>query len=124
MNRIKAIVKGLCSHCGEGKVYKSLWKINETCSVCGTKFEREYGYFLMSIFMGYIYGFLAILPAMIILLMIGDIPLYVYLVVAVAILLLLSPIIIRLSRMTWLHIDELLDPREDVIDWQPHVEQS
>lgn len=112
-NRLSAILRFRCSHCLEGRVFQSLFRANDTCPICGIQFEREYGYFLMSIFMGYIFSFLAILPAMLIMLLIGGFPIYLYGVVALLILLLLSPLIFRLSRVSWLHIDELLDPRAD-----------
>ena len=119
MTRLQAMREFRCSHCLQGKVFSSLWHTNETCSVCGTTFEREYGYFLMSIFMGYIWSFLVILPPMIAMLLIGGFPIYLYVIVALGVLLLFSPLIFRLSRISWLHIDELLDPREDVnADWR------
>ncbi|MCO5197763.1 MAG: DUF983 domain-containing protein [Anaerolineae bacterium] len=120
----KAVLSFRCSHCRQGKVFKSLWHTNETCPVCGIQFEREYGYFLMSIFMGYIWGFLVILPAMLTMLLIGGFPIYLFVIVAMVLLLLFSPLIFRLSRVSWLHIDELLDPREDVTEWRQIADEN
>lgn len=124
MSRGKALLQFRCSHCLQGKVFNSLWHTNEFCPVCGIQFEREHGYFLMSIFMGYIWSFFAILPFMLSMLLIGGFPIYLYVVVAIAVLLLLSPLIFRLSRVSWLHIDELLDPREDVIAWRQTADEN
>ena len=83
-------------------------KMYERCAVCGIKYEREHGYFLMAIFVGYMLNGILFAP----------IALYFYftdrleqlvipLVIAV---LLLAPLTFRYSRVVWLHIDEVLDP--------------
>lgn len=33
-----------CPRCGVGKVFKRRYTVNETCSHCGWRFEREEGY--------------------------------------------------------------------------------
>jgi uncharacterized protein (DUF983 family) len=45
----EAIRRGLkkrCPNCGQGKVFRSYFKLNESCSVCGFRFEREPGYWV------------------------------------------------------------------------------
>ena len=49
----KRALKLLCPQCGEGKLFSGLIRMNETCSHCGLKFEREPGYFLGSTYINY-----------------------------------------------------------------------
>jgi uncharacterized protein (DUF983 family) len=108
--RLKAILHARCPHCLQGKIFSSFMKMYETCPVCGIEYEREHGFFMMSIFIGYILGFIAAIPALIILLLL-DAPIYAYFVVPAIILFPLAPLIFRYSRVIWLHLDELMDPR-------------
>jgi uncharacterized protein (DUF983 family) len=108
--RLSAILHTRCPHCLEGKVFASLWKMHANCPVCGVEYEREHGYFMAAIFFGYILGFVAILPFCI-LLYLNDAPIIWYLVVCTIVLVVLSPLIFRYSRVIWMHLDELMDPR-------------
>ena len=42
-----------CPLCGVGKLFAGLIRMNERCSECGFKFEREPGYFLGSSYINY-----------------------------------------------------------------------
>lgn len=85
-------------------------KMHETCPVCGIEYEREHGFFMMSIFIGYVLGFIAAVPFLIILFLLNA-PIYAYFLVSAIILFPLAPLIFRYSRVIWLHLDELMDPR-------------
>lgn len=87
-------------------------KMNETCSVCGIKFEREDGYFMMSVFIGYVMAVVALLP-IIVYLYVNDASATWYLLVLLPTLVILSPVIFHYARVLWLHIDEVLDPRRE-----------
>ena len=42
-----AVARGLrrrCARCGQGKVFRTYFKMNDACSVCGYAFLREPGY--------------------------------------------------------------------------------
>jgi uncharacterized protein (DUF983 family) len=85
-------------------------KMHKTCPVCGIEYEREHGFFMMSIFIGYILGFIAVVPVLIVMYLM-DASILAYFVVSAVILVPLSPYIFRYSRILWLHLDEILDPR-------------
>jgi uncharacterized protein (DUF983 family) len=85
-------------------------KMHETCPVCGIEYEREHGFFMMSIFIGYILGFIAVVPVLIVMYLM-DASILAYFVVSAVILVPLSPYIFRYSRILWLHLEEILDPR-------------
>ena len=42
-----------CPVCGQGKLFRGFFSMHETCSSCGTRFEREAGFFLGSIYINY-----------------------------------------------------------------------
>jgi hypothetical protein len=65
---------------------------------------------MMSIFIGYILGFIAVVPVLI-LLFLMDAPVAAYFIVSAVVLIPLSPFIFRYSRVLWLHLDEIMDPR-------------
>ena len=108
--RLSALLKQRCPHCLQGKVFASTWKMNETCPVCHVKFEREDGYFMMSVFIGYVIGTFITLPICLILYLVNA-PFAWYFIFTIGAILLLLPLIFRYARLIWLHIDEVLDPR-------------
>lgn len=108
--RLVTLLKQRCPHCLQGKVFRSTWQMNETCPVCHIKFERETGYFMMSVFIGYAIGAAIALPICLILYLLGA-PFAWYFICTIGAFLLLLPFIFRYARLIWLHIDEVLDPR-------------
>jgi uncharacterized protein (DUF983 family) len=84
--------------------------MHETCPVCGISYEREHGFFMMAIFVGYILGFILTGPVLLVLYLF-DASILAYFVAAALVLLPASPFIFRYSRIIWLHLDEILDPR-------------
>jgi uncharacterized protein (DUF983 family) len=94
----------------EGAVFSSLLKMYEKCPNCGIDYEREHGFFMMAIFVGYVLGFIAVVPILVVLFLL-DAPIVAYFILSALALLPLSPFIFRYSRIIWLHLDEALDPR-------------
>jgi uncharacterized protein (DUF983 family) len=84
--------------------------MHEHCPVCGVKYERETGYFMNSIFIGYVMAFLVIVPVLLFLYFSGASAFW-YTIAVSIILAVLSPIIFRYARVIWMHMDELMDPR-------------
>lgn len=107
--RLKALLLLRCPYCLQGPIFARFLQMHETCPVCGIKYEREEGYFMMSIFVGYILGTAAAIPPILLLLWL-DASLLWHVVTVSIVLILLSPFIFRYARGIWLHVDELLDP--------------
>ena len=42
-----------CPSCGEGKLFRSWFRMHDTCSGCGASFRRESGFYLGSIYINY-----------------------------------------------------------------------
>ena len=84
------------------------------CPVCGVKYERETGYFLNSMFIGYAAGFLVLVPTAVLLYFL-DVSILVFSLVIIGETLLLTPLIFRYARILWMHADQVLDPRKPAI---------
>jgi uncharacterized protein (DUF983 family) len=67
MNRLFALLRQRCPVCLRGQVFTSLFGMHTHCPACGVKFERETGYFLNSMFIGYAAGFLILVPTAVLL---------------------------------------------------------
>lgn len=110
MSRLTAVATLRCPHCQQGKVFSGVWQMNETCPNCGVKYEREDGYFMMSVFVGYVMCLVLALPVCLVLYL-NEAEILTYVWVNTIVLFLFSPLIFRYARVVWMHIDELLDPR-------------
>lgn len=80
------------------------------CPHCATHFEREEGFFAMSMFVGEVLAVAAGAPFFLLALWL-DLPLSGLIAVPVIAIILLTPLIFRCGRLVWLYIDQWLDPR-------------
>jgi hypothetical protein len=86
-----------------------MFTMNDPCTVCGLRFERETGYWTGAMVASYALGVpaLALLVAAV---WLATRDLLVALVVADLLFLGFVPFIWRYSRIVWLHLDWLIDP--------------
>lgn len=110
MNWFLSILRLRCSHCRQGPVYRRFLRMNETCPHCGIQFEREQGYWMMSVFVGYVIYFVVLGPLSFFLYWQKLPPMTLFALLGTLAVLLAVPVFIY-ARVIWLHIDELLDPR-------------
>lgn len=103
--------KNRCPHCRKGAVFASFWGMNDTCPHCGIVYERESGFFSMSIFIGYVLALVLAAPVFLLAYWLGAETIWEYLVPASAVVLIATPWIFRYARLIWLYLDEWLDPR-------------
>ncbi len=68
------------------------------------------GYFLMAIFIAYLLDGLLLIPLAIFLF--NRVSVTTNIAVLIGVLLIMTPITYRYSRIIWLHIDQLLSPRQ------------
>ncbi|HEY7268194.1 MAG TPA: DUF983 domain-containing protein [Dehalococcoidia bacterium] len=111
-----ALVRGLCPRCGRGRIFEPLLsprllEMHSACPECGLEFEREPGYFTMSMYLSYFIGIFTVLPVALFLALIVHASLAVTLVVALAQTLLTALFAFRYSRILWIHVDQALEPR-------------
>ena len=109
MTILNGIIFGRCPRCHNGLIFRSVWRMNADCPSCTLQFEREYGYFLMSIFIAYLIDLVIMLPAGIWLFR-QRYPVFNSVLMLLLILVVITPLSFRYSRIIWLHIDHLLDP--------------
>lgn len=110
MKRLRAILLQRCPVCLRGRVFRSLLGMRAECPVCGLHFEREHGYFLNSMFIGYALGFLILIPSAV-WLALQEVSIALFSLLIVLQMAILWPIIFRYARIIWLHLDQVLDPR-------------
>jgi uncharacterized protein (DUF983 family) len=110
VNRLIAVLAQRCPVCLRGPVFRSLIGMNQTCPVCGIHFERETGYFLNAMFAAYSLGFLLLIPSAVGLFLL-NVSLGLFSTTIIAETVILWPLIFRYSRVVWLHVDQVLDPR-------------
>lgn len=111
MNRLVALMTSRCSYCLQGKVFAGMWRMNQNCPVCDIEFAREDGYFMVSVFIGYVLGTAVVIPVIVAMYLLRA-PVWGYMAATAGVLLPLTPLIFRASRLLWLHLDELFDPRD------------
>jgi uncharacterized protein (DUF983 family) len=115
MSALSAILHEICPRCRRGRIFRrSLFRgwlnMNEHCPVCGLKFEREQGYFLGAMYVSFA---LSILPVCLLVLLIWAItrwPLDRVVICTFFAYLPAVPLVVRFSRVVWIHIDRHFDP--------------
>lgn len=112
-NWLKAILQMKCPNCRQGNVFRQPLRMHEDCPHCGIHYEREDGYFMMSVFVGYVMGVFIALVVLLILYLTIRPSIWGYLIGATAALVILSPLIFHYARVIWMYIDQLLDPRRE-----------
>jgi len=109
--RMLAIARQRCPVCLRGRVFRSLLGMHRECPACAVVYEREHGYFLNSMFIAYAAGFLVLVPSAV-LLALRNVPVGLFSVVIILETIVVWPLIFRYSRVLWMHIDQMLDPRQ------------
>ena len=99
--------------CGRGKLFRGFFKMNPTCSECGTRFEREPGFFLGSIYINYGLTSLIIAVAYPILLFSESVAERKLLFGSLMFALLFPLLLFRHARSLWLGFDQFNDPRPE-----------
>jgi len=111
MNRLWALIRQRCPVCLQGQVFSSLFGMHSHCTACGVKYERETGYFLNSMFIGYAAGFLILVPTALLLAFL-EVSIALFSIVIILETAILTPLIFRYARIIWMHADQMLDPRQ------------
>src|SRR5579863_8520814 len=53
MKNLRAILRGVCPRCQQGKIFQRFFRMNHDCPICSLLFEREPGYFLGAMYISY-----------------------------------------------------------------------
>ena len=103
--RVHAILTERCPVCLEGKMFRGMFAMNETCPVCGHRFEREPGFFQGAMYVSYALGVgeavvLVLLGTVFLTPLIGIVG---TIACVLAVHLALVPALFRYSRVLWAH---------------------
>jgi uncharacterized protein (DUF983 family) len=96
--RLQAILFQRCPVCLQGQLFTGVLAMHSHCPRCGVKLERETGYFLNAMFIAYSLGFLILIPTAVL--------------AVVGVVVIVWPLLFRYSRVIWLHMDQVMDPRQ------------
>src|ERR1700733_3708833 len=110
-----AIVRQLCPRCRVAGIFrKSIFsgfpRMHERCPACNLKFEREEGYFLGAMYIGYGLALITIVGLGLILWLATSWSLQKVTVWAILLFLPLAPMLTLLSRVLWIYLDWAIDP--------------
>ncbi len=107
---ILGILFNLCPQCNEGKVFSNILKMHSKCQVCGLSFEKESGYFLGAMSVGYAIGALLVIPVFLYLFL-NRYDFWITLGVSSLQIIIQAPILFRLSRISWIYIDHFANQK-------------
>lgn len=91
-------------------IFRGFPRMHERCTVCGLKFEREEGYFLGAMYIGYALALLTIVGLALILWMATRWSLQKITIWAILLFLPLAPTLTLFSRVLWIYLDWAIDP--------------
>lgn len=110
----QGIVHQLCPRCRAGKIFrKSLFffpKMYERCPACDLKFEREEGYFLGAMYIGYGLAIVTIGLLAAVLWWFLQWRIDKAVIWATLIFLPTAPLLTLLARVLWIYLDQAVDP--------------
>jgi uncharacterized protein (DUF983 family) len=110
----RAIFQQLCPRCRAAQIFRrSVFlfpAMCEYCPACGLKFEREEGYFLGAMYIGYILALGTIAALAVVLWWLFGWTFNKTVIVAVLLFLPLAPALTLMSRVLWIYLDQTFDP--------------
>jgi len=114
VSAIHGILHQLCPRCRTGKIFrKSVWRfpgMYERCSACGLKFEREDGYFLGAMYIGYGLGLGAIAGLSALVWSVMGWSLMKSVAGGAILFLPFAPVLTSMARVLWIYMDQAVDP--------------
>ena len=111
-SKVYGIIKGVCPKCHNESMYKNpnpyavtqLFEMHERCSHCNTKYKIEPSFFYGSMYVSYGVGIAFAVAAFVISYLFLNSTLTTAFIVIVATMIVLYPIIIRVSRNIWINL--------------------
>ena len=108
------VFRQLCPRCRAGRIFRrSVFlfpSMHERCPVCDLKFEREEGYFLGAMYIGYLLALGTIAALAVLLWWLFGWTFNKTVIVAVLLFLPLAPTLTVMSRVLWIYLDQTFDP--------------
>src|SRR3981081_2700644 len=109
-----AIFRQLCPRCRAGTIFrKSVFlfpAMRERCPACDLKYEREEGYFLGAMYIGYALALGMITIFGLLLWYVVGWPFQKTVIAAVLLFLPFAPVLTLMARVLWIYLDQTIDP--------------
>ncbi len=110
--KVYSVLHFKCPRCHEGEVFETrnpyllskLFKMHENCGHCGLRYEIEPSFFYGAMYVSYGYSVAFFVATYIIMNWIYEPDIWDIVIALAIILLLCTPLIFRLSRITWLNL--------------------
>jgi uncharacterized protein (DUF983 family) len=114
---LDGILHQLCPRCRRGKIFRSsilrgFARLNERCTICGLRFEREQGYFLGAMYISYALAIVLISLLAVIVWLFTRWSLERIVVGGFLLFLPTVPAVALFSRVLWIYLDQTIDPDE------------
>ncbi|HEY3972570.1 MAG TPA: DUF983 domain-containing protein [Candidatus Sulfotelmatobacter sp.] len=114
VSALQGILRQLCPRCRAGKIFRqSVWlfpRMHERCPSCGLKFEREDGYFLGAMYIGYGLGIAAIAVLAALVWALLRWPFMKSAIAGIVLFVPLAPVLTWMARVLWIYLDQGVDP--------------
>ena len=111
---LTGILQQLCPRCRQGKVFRrSVFLfpgMYERCAACNLKFEREPGYFLGAMYIGYALALATIVAFSFLLWWFFRWAFQTVVVAGVLLFLPFAPALTIMARVLWIYLDQAIDP--------------
>jgi uncharacterized protein (DUF983 family) len=110
---VSSIANCKCPRCRKGELfekkgfftYKDLLLMNDSCGNCKLKFELEPGFWIGSLYASYPFVVIIGVPFILLALFSEGYMVFVYTGIMLVLLILLRPLMIRLGRSLWIHLN-------------------
>lgn len=112
-SRVYSVLTNTCASCHQGKVFKysnvfsfkTFDKMNERCTHCGHKYERETGFFYGAMYASYgMTVAFSVATFVLTYLIYPSSPYWLYIINIFLVLLILAPLNYRLGRLIWINL--------------------
>jgi len=115
LSTLESILRQRCPRCRVGgifrySIFRGFPKMNDRCPVCDLKFDREPGYFLGAMYVGYGLGIVIVALIAAVLWYATGWWITKATIWAVVLFLPLVPMITLLARVLWIYFDQTIDP--------------
>src|SRR6185369_18042450 len=99
-----------CPRCGQDKLFRGLFAMNEDCGICGLHYEREAGYFVGAIYVNYAATTVMSLSGFFLLDSLLDLSMYQQIALWAFFSTVFPLWFFRYSRSLWLALDHIFSP--------------
>jgi len=95
-----------CAKCHSGRIFEYFFRMNEKCTHCGHRFEREEGFFMGAMIIAYFISTLLALPVLLLCIFKFEMEFPFALALGAGTIAVNLPFIYRYSKLVWIHLEE------------------